>query len=416
METKRKEYARKKTKKPTEVLVFTDGYSFSCASDFIRGLQVQGYGIIVGYNAKPNIDKLDFDASQSNSGVDRFRYSKYSENLQNLGITPYITYTEAFDPNDKNDPKIPMEWQIYPVDEISDIYTEYEIDDSYDRFIGVAKSIFEKYNEKGECNPDNKFLFYETEECDLNIDKAHGGYICGEDGKWDTSKCIAAYCQEGYILNDERTECIPNPCDAINLNEILLTEEKNYTYIIEPNNAYIFSIENDNCSYYFYSEFEKFFYIFNERHILEPVENGTLFQEKIKIYANYFVNISENTQITISTKPINDSDINPDEPEEEPQETEEESEESEEESQEPEEESEEPEEESEEPEEESDNSHNNSDDKKTLSKNMIALIVIISILVIIGIILFVIFCCFKNKRISNEEIEKKSEQLYPLNI
>ena len=280
-----------------------------------------------------------------------------------------------------------MEWQIYPVDEISDIYTEYDIDESYDRFIGVAKSIFEKYNEKGECNPDNKFLFYETEDCDskLKIDKAHGGYLCGGDGKWDTSKCIAAYCQEGYILNDERTECIPDPCDAINLNEISLTEEKNYNYIIMPNNAYIFTIENNNCSYYFYSEFEKFFYIFNERHILEPVENGTLFQEKIKIYANYYVNISKSTQITISIKPINDSDINPDEPEEE----------------------------SEEPE---DNSHNNSDDKKTLPKGIIALIVIITAFVIIGIILFVIFCCFKNKRISNEEIEKKSEQLYPLNV
>ena len=42
MEKKRKEYLLTgKTKKPTEIIVFTDGYSFSCASDFIRGLQVK---------------------------------------------------------------------------------------------------------------------------------------------------------------------------------------------------------------------------------------------------------------------------------------------------------------------------------------------------------------------------------------
>ena len=41
MENKRREYLSSgKTKKPTEILVFTDGYSFSCTSVFIRGLQV----------------------------------------------------------------------------------------------------------------------------------------------------------------------------------------------------------------------------------------------------------------------------------------------------------------------------------------------------------------------------------------
>ena len=68
LEKKREEYLNTgNTKKPTEILVFTDGYSFSCTSVFIKGLQVHGHGIIVGYNAKPGINKEDFDASQSNS-------------------------------------------------------------------------------------------------------------------------------------------------------------------------------------------------------------------------------------------------------------------------------------------------------------------------------------------------------------
>ena len=67
-------------------------------------------------------------------------------------------------------------------------------------------------------------LYYETSDCDskINIDKAHWGYICGDDGKWDKNNCIPAYCDEGYYLNDNRTECIKDPCDNIKLNEITI--------------------------------------------------------------------------------------------------------------------------------------------------------------------------------------------------
>ena len=171
MEKKRKEYLNtKNTKKPTEILIFTDGYSFSCASNFIKGLQAYGHAIIVGYNARPDLNKSDFDASQSNSGVDSFEISENAKNLKELGFYVSITYSEHFDPNDQGNPKIPMEFLVYPVDEISNIYKAYD-DIYYNRFIKEAKRIFEKYNdlENGECNPDNKFLYYETADCDSKI-------------------------------------------------------------------------------------------------------------------------------------------------------------------------------------------------------------------------------------------------------
>ena len=40
------------TKKPTEIIIFTDGNDFSCESVFIKGLQVYGFAIVVGYNIK----------------------------------------------------------------------------------------------------------------------------------------------------------------------------------------------------------------------------------------------------------------------------------------------------------------------------------------------------------------------------
>ena len=313
MEKKRKEYlSTGKTKKPTDIIIFTDGYSFSCASLFIRGIQVHGHGIVIGYNSRPDFNKSDFDASQSNSGVNTFDNIEYVQNLKKLGFQSRITFVELFDPNDKENPKIPMEFKKYPVDEISSIYVGYD-DELYNRFISEAQRIFQKYNEHEECNPDNKYLYYETEECDskINIKRAHGGYICGSDGKWDKNNCIAAYCDEGYYLNNERTECIQNPCDDITLNEIKINMEKKTEFIIQPNNLYIFTIDKENCTYEFSTELEylMFIYINESGSTFNQVEKGKTFVYGDIIYINYYLNITENTTIIIIPETNETSDF-----------------------------------------------------------------------------------------------------------
>ena len=306
MEEKRREYlATNKTKKPTEIIVFTDGFSFSCTSVFIKGLQVYGSAIIVGYNSIPNISKIDFDASQSNSAVERFVDSEYIENLSNLGFEVRITNMEQFDPNDKSEPKIPMEFRIYPVDIISNISSRYE-DFYYERFIKEAKSIFDRYNAKNECNPDNELLYYETSECDskINIEHGHGGYLCGKDGYWNKNNCTVAYCDVGYILNNEKNKCIEDPCEKIILNNITLNCEKEIEYEIEPNKAYIFTLDENNgkCSYTFYSELDNFFFTYNNQKVLKPVKNGTEFTGNNKIYTNFYLNTTENIKINIKAE------------------------------------------------------------------------------------------------------------------
>ena len=92
--------------------------------------------------------------------VETFDISENVQNLQKLGFYSRITFAGEFDPNDKDSPKTPMEFLVYPVDEISTIYKAYK-DDRYQRFIDEAKRIFKKY--ENECNPDNKFLYKETE-------------------------------------------------------------------------------------------------------------------------------------------------------------------------------------------------------------------------------------------------------------
>ena len=54
-------------RKPTDIIVFTDGYSFSATSIFIKDLQETGNAIIVGYYGIPRErrKKEKFNASQS---------------------------------------------------------------------------------------------------------------------------------------------------------------------------------------------------------------------------------------------------------------------------------------------------------------------------------------------------------------
>ena len=55
-------------RKPTEILVFTDGYSFSAASLFLQYLQKSGKGIIASYMGNPKYKNIKyFDISQSPS-------------------------------------------------------------------------------------------------------------------------------------------------------------------------------------------------------------------------------------------------------------------------------------------------------------------------------------------------------------
>lgn len=66
-----------KSKRPTDIIIYTDGFSFSATSMFIKGFQNTGGAIIVGYNGNPKLSDDLFDASQSPTNVITF-FTKYS--------------------------------------------------------------------------------------------------------------------------------------------------------------------------------------------------------------------------------------------------------------------------------------------------------------------------------------------------
>ena len=204
----------KNKRKPTDILIFTDGYSASSASLFTKSLQYEGGAIIAGFNGNPLSNSI-FDGSQHFSSV--FHYSELvklepdlMDKMENEGIYfTQICRTSNF--FDHREYKYPEEYCIKEVDVVSNIYESFDQDVNYDLFMNKANEIFGEFINK--CNYKNKKLAKLDDKCTFSDDKlAHGGYQCDDNGNWDLNKCIKVYCDEGYLLDYKENKCVEDPC------------------------------------------------------------------------------------------------------------------------------------------------------------------------------------------------------------
>ena len=204
----------KNKRKPTDILIFTDGYSASSASLFTKSLQNEGGAIIVGYNGNPLSNSI-FDGSQHFSSV--FNYADLNaleKDLMDKMKKEGIYFTQICRTNnffDYREYKVPEEYGIKEVDVVANIYEAFDQDKNYDLFMKKAKQIFEGYNNR--CNNKNKRLALLDDKCSFANDKsAHGGHPCDDNGKWNLNECIKVYCDEGYLLDYKENVCVKDPC------------------------------------------------------------------------------------------------------------------------------------------------------------------------------------------------------------
>ena len=213
---------RKKAKnirKPNEIIIYTDGYSYSATSDFIKETQLKGGAIIVGYGGNPFLNT--FDASQSPSAVhctcskeSKEMEDNLSLEIESLGFSLTYTIMESFselddENNNSNKSNIPLEYQIQEIDERINIFNGY-YDLKYQNFIDEAKKIFKKYETK--CNPKNKNLLLINENCNNIGPHMHGGFPCDENGYWNKKICVPSYCDIGFIYDKKKNKCIKDVC------------------------------------------------------------------------------------------------------------------------------------------------------------------------------------------------------------
>ena len=298
-----KNFQQNNLKKSTDILIYTDSYCFSAGSGFIKAFQNNGGAIIVGFNGNPKIGKNEFDGSQSSSSVAAFKEEEYY-NLESLGyIIIGITYAESFDDSYQNLNPIPREYTVDLVDERVPIYGPYS-DDLYNDFISKADSIFKKY--ENECNKNNSRLLLDDEKCFIN-DNRKGGRPCGEDGKWDITKCEAYYCKLGYYYDKIKKECVLDICTNGKEIDIYLDNEaynKTKEYKLEPDNEMVFHLQNDGYFYFFESNVENIFSsytsdIMNQSNFyMIDYKNNDLFDFEVNV--NYYNNLEENATIKVT--------------------------------------------------------------------------------------------------------------------
>ena len=255
----REEYKdNKNLKKPTDIIIFTDAYSFSATSGLIKGFQNTGGAIIVGYFGNPKINGTDlFDGSQSISQVDNIDQLDINKNLEKFGFNILkVTTGETFDDSVYGPNPIPREYAFDPVDYRVDIYSKYS-DDNYKDFIEYGKKIHEEFNKKNYCNPKNEKLLFHTDNCKIEgIEHAHGGYKCNsEKSEWNTEDCQPYYCDMGYYYNQYEKKCLKE-CTYDDIKSYLISEDlKDEKYEIEKDKTAFFNliIEEPN-NYYFYNK------------------------------------------------------------------------------------------------------------------------------------------------------------------
>ena len=202
----------KNKRKPTEILVLTDGYSFSAAGLYIKYLQKMGGAIVAGYYGNPNSNFI-FDSGQSPSGlftsdilsIFNKKENVYLQNTYNIRLE-FPGVQTFYELDEKN---TPLEYEITPVDLRINIFQEFN-DDTYFLFIKESLSIF---NNANKCYPNNVLKF--SDDCHFENDYTHGGYACNKnDGTWSNT-CVKAYCNLGYSFDNKKNKCVKDICTSL---------------------------------------------------------------------------------------------------------------------------------------------------------------------------------------------------------
>lgn len=207
-----KKKALKNKRRPTDILIYTNGNLIQTAAVFIKNFQHYGAGIVAGYFGNPHKNNIPFDSAQSTTDImnqehlmKRCPRGYEKELIKRYNFTIDIPENQYF--YGDFDFKYPLEYSVSPVDERVEIF-DYLKSSTYQSFIDEAKRIFNKY--KDQCNPKNKKLVLVSGDCDNKFENGytHGGYECGDDGKW-SNKCVPSYCDPGNVFNYTSNKCVP---------------------------------------------------------------------------------------------------------------------------------------------------------------------------------------------------------------
>jgi len=201
---------KKNLRKPTDVVVVTDGFCSSACSYFVNGVLEKGCAIVAGVG-QANIGDERFSASQVPSNVlspISQLFTDLKEIDEEFGISTAIAMTETY-------PNSPHLEEIIPLDYVQtrvDIHLLNYYPFQPDEVIEAAMSTLVQF--ETDCNPDNKRLFMYSDSCTSDEEGVSKmGFACGSDSHWNTTDCRIALCKDGYLVDFDTNKCVPNSCD-----------------------------------------------------------------------------------------------------------------------------------------------------------------------------------------------------------
>lgn len=203
-------YVLTNPRKPTDVVVVTEGFCFSACSVFVDNVIRTGVAIVTGIGAThPGNER--FVAAQCPSTV--INPADYFDSVKNntaMGIGFSVTFFESYNISAKKDEVIPGDYETMRIDKHLGYYEV--LDPDIMDIIEYTKDVHEEFKEK--CNPYNQRLLLVNDKCKVSDKHALTvGYACGSDGFWNHSDCRIATCKMQYAVDFKNNKCMVNDCD-----------------------------------------------------------------------------------------------------------------------------------------------------------------------------------------------------------
>jgi len=206
-------YTMKNPRKPTDLMVVTDGFCFSACSMFVYDVIHSGAAIVAGYGVTHPNDTLYAAAQCPSTVIDPEMH--FSSQLTNsvYGMLFQATFLETYENSVDKDEKIPGDYDDVRIDKHLGYYSkDFLAFADYTVLDGYIRNAFIEFQTK--CNSNNPRLVLVTNDCQVSdIHALNVGYSCGSDGEWNRSECKISSCMLGYSVDFETNTCIENKCD-----------------------------------------------------------------------------------------------------------------------------------------------------------------------------------------------------------
>jgi len=201
---------KKHIRKPTDIIVVTDGFCFSACSFFVDNVIRAGAAIVSGIGGYLPDDKFFVPSQCPSTVIDPSLYVETISNNSYYGLEFRTTFMESYDITNDMKETIPGDFQVFHIDTHLEYY-----DSLFPKMSDIAEkaaAVITKFQTN--CNPDNHRLVFVTDKCSVKDPNALTvGYGCASTGVWDESSCLISTCKPGYRVDFETNKCVKNYCD-----------------------------------------------------------------------------------------------------------------------------------------------------------------------------------------------------------